>query len=149
MSEGPPPRAVLFACAMNAVRSPMAAALMKHLFPRGVYVASAGVHRGEPDPFAVTVMDEIGLDISKHQPRTFADLNDSSFDLVVTLAPEAHHHALELTRTMAMDVEYWPTPSPVDASGSRDQILDAYRALRESLLARIKRRFAWTPMQAG
>ncbi len=146
--EGPP-RAVLFACRMNAVRSPMAAALMRHLFPRGVYVASAGVHKGEPDSFAVAVMDELGLDISGHEPRSFAELDDTSFDLVVTLSPEAHHRALELTRTMAMDVEYWPTPDPTVASGSREQMLDGYRAIRDGLLARIKRRFAWSPTQSG
>ena len=147
--EGPPPRAVLFASGMNSVRSPMAAALMKHLFPRGIYVASAGVLKGEPDPFAVAVMEEIGLDISRHEPRTIADLDDSSFDLVVTLSPEAHHAALELTRTMAVDVEYWPTPDPTVSTGSRDQTLDAYRAVRDGLLARIKRRFAWSPAQGG
>jgi len=147
--EGPPPRAVLFACGMNSVRSPMAAALMKHLFPHGIYVASAGVLKGEPDPFAIAVMDEIGLDISRHEPHTIADLNDSSFDLVVTLSPEAHHAALELTRTMAVDVEYWPTADPTVMAGSRDQTLAAYRAVRDGLLARIKRRFAWSPPQGG
>jgi protein-tyrosine-phosphatase len=147
--EGPPPRAVLFACGMNSVRSPMAAALMKHLFPRGVYVASAGVLKGEPDPFAAAVMEEIGLDISRHEPRTISDLDDSSFDLVITLSPEAHHAALELTRTMAVDVEYWPTPDPTAMGGSRAQTLDAYRAVRDGLLARIKRRFAWNATQAG
>ena len=147
--EGPPPRAVLFACGMNSVRSPMAAALMKHLFPHGIYVESAGVLKGEPDPFAVAVMDEIGLDISRHEPHTIADLDDSSFDLVVTLSPEAHHAALELTRTMAVDVEYWPTPDPTVTGGSRAQTLDAYRAVRDGLLARIKRRFAWSAPQGG
>ena len=147
--KGPPPRAVLFACGMHSVRSPMAAALMKHLFPRGTYVASAGVLQGDPDPFAVAVMEESGLDISRHEPRTIADLDDSSFELVVTLSPEAHHAALELTRTMAVDVEYWPTPDPTVSTGSRDQTLDAYRAVRDGLLARIKRRFAWSPAQGG
>ncbi len=143
--EGPPPRAVLFACGMNSVRSPMAAALMKHLFPRGVYVASAGVLKGEPDPFAVAVMEEIGLDISRHEPRTIADLDDSSFDLVVTLSPEAHHAALELTRTMAVDVEYWPTPDPTLAQGTREQVLDAYRDVRDGLSYRIRLKLKSAP----
>ena len=103
------PGAVLFACTMNAVRSPMAAAILRHLVGRRVYVESAGVRAGGPDAFAVAVMDEIGIDISQHTPRTLRDLHDTSFDLIVTLSPEAHHQALELTRTMAVDVEYWPT----------------------------------------
>ncbi len=145
MSEATRPRAVLFACSYNAVRSPMAAAIARHLFPGQIYVRSAGVRRGEPDPFAVAVMDEIGLDIRGHQPRTFEDLEDSGFDLVVSLAPEAHHKALEMTRYYSLDAEYWPTPDPTLTTGSRDQILAAYRAVRDGLEKRIKQRLGWQP----
>jgi protein-tyrosine-phosphatase len=138
------PHAVLFSCGLNSVRSPMAAALYRHLFGHLSYVGSAGVKTGELDLFAVAVMDEIGLDISKHRPMTFEELDDwegLNFDLIVTLSPEAHHKALELTRTLAADVEYWPTPDPTDTEGSREQRLEAYRAVRDMLLARIKERF--------
>ena len=139
------PQAVLFACGLNSVRSPMAAALFRHLLGRAVYVGSAGVRRGELDPFAVAVMDEVGLDISKHRPMTFEELEDwegLNFDLIVTLSPEAHHKALDLTRTIAADVEYWPTQDPTGQEGSRAQRLDAYREVRDTLGARIKERFA-------
>jgi protein-tyrosine-phosphatase len=139
------PQAVLFACGLNSVRSPMAAALFRHLLGRAVYVGSAGVRRGELDPFAVAVMDEVGLDISKHRPMTFEELEDwegLNFDLIVTLSPEAHHKALDLTRTIAADVEYWPTQDPTGQEGSRAQRLDAYREVRDMLGARIKERFA-------
>jgi protein-tyrosine-phosphatase len=145
MARGGVPQAVLFACGLNAVRSPMAAGLFKHLFGSRVYVGSAGVRKGELDPFAVAAMEEIGLDISKHRPATFEELEDwegLNFDLIITLSPEAHHKALELTRTLAADVEYWPTVDPTDVEGSRDQRLDAYRAVRDQMLARIKARFA-------
>jgi protein-tyrosine-phosphatase len=138
------PQAVLFACGLNAVRSPMAAALCKHLFGADTYVASAGVKRGELDPFAVAVMDELGHDISRHKPMTFEELEDwegLNFDLIITLSPEAHHKALELTRTVAADVEYWPTPDPTGTEGSREQRLEAYRAVRDQMLARIRTRF--------
>src|SRR5437660_11166400 len=138
------PQAVLFACGRNSIRSPMAAALFKHLFGRTTYVASAGVRHGELDPFAVAAMEEAGLDIAKHRPMTFEELEDwegLNFDLIVTLAPEAHHKALERTRTLAADVEYWPTPDPVAVEGSREQRLDAYRNVRDGLLARIITRF--------
>jgi protein-tyrosine-phosphatase len=135
------PGSILFLCAMNAVRSPMAAALTQSLFPGQFYVASAGVHKGEPDPFAVAVMKELGLDISVHQPHVFDELEDSFFDLVITLAPEAHHHALELTRTQAFDVEYWPTVDPTGVSGTREQILSAYRQMRDTLKTAIVKRF--------
>jgi len=135
------PDAVLFACSMNAIRSPMASALMRHLTNNRVYAKSAGVHMGENDPFAFAVMEEIGIDISAHEPVTLSELYDTSFDLIVTLAPEAHHQALEMTRTMAVDVEYWPMIDPSLASGSREQILDSYRECRDLLTKQIKKRF--------
>jgi protein-tyrosine-phosphatase len=137
------PGAVLFACTMNAVRSPMAAAMLRHLAGRRVYVESAGVRAGGFDQFAVAVMDEIGIDISAHKPHTLRELYDTSFDVIVTLSPEAHHQALELTRTMAVDVEYWPTfdATVMIGHGSREQIIQSYRAVRDQLFQRIKRRF--------
>lgn len=142
------PHAVLFACAQNSVRSPMAAAMFRRLFGQMSYARSAGARKGETDPFAVAVMDEIGIDLTKHRPRTFEELEDLdglNFDLIVTLSPEAHHRALELTRTLAVDVEYWPTADPTTVEGSREQRLESYRQLRDQLLARIKQRFGWRP----
>jgi protein-tyrosine-phosphatase len=142
------PQAVLFVCGLNAVRSPMAAGLFRQLFRRPTYVASAGVRKGELDAFAVAAMDEIGIDIARHKPVTVEELEDLeglNFDLIVTLSPEAHHRALELTRTLAADVEYWPTPDPTAAEGSREQRMDAYRDVRDMLMRRVKDRFAWRP----
>lgn len=139
------PGAVLFACTMNAVRSPMAAAIMRHLFGRTVYVDSVGARRGVLDPLAVEAMDEIGIDIAKHKPKSFDEFEDTSFDLVVTLSPEAQHKAVELTRTSAAAIEYWPTMDPTIVEGSRDQRLAAYRAVRDELQRRIARRFDARP----
>src|SRR5690606_25595409 len=125
----------------NVIRSPMAEGILKHLMGNRIFVDSIGVRAGEPDSFAIAVMDEIGIDISRHRPKTLDELADTSFDLVITFAPEAHHRALELTRTMAVEVEYWPTHDPSLATGSREQILQAYRDVRDSLMARIKDRF--------
>lgn len=136
-----PPQSVLFACSMNVVRSPMAEAIMKHLFGRRVYVDSAGTRRGEPDPFVVVVLDEIGIDASRHRPKTFDDLEDFSYDLVVTLAPDAQHRALDLTRYAACEVEYWPTLDPTVVEGSRAARLDAYRQVRDQIWKRIVDRF--------
>lgn len=137
------PGSVLFACTLNAVRSPMAAAILRHLAGRRIYVESAGVRAGEPDAFVIAVMDELGIDLTRHQPHTLGQLNDTSFDLIISLSPEAHHQALEMTRTMAVDVEYWPTfdASMMVGQGSREQILDSYRAVRDRLFKRIKDRF--------
>lgn len=138
------PQAVLFACGLNTVRSPMAAGLLQQMFGKTVYVSSAGVQKGEPDPFAAAVMAELDIDITRHKPITFEELDELeglNFDLIVTLSPPAHHKALELTRTVAADVEYWPTEDPTAAKGNREQRLAAYREVRDQLMARIRERF--------
>lgn len=135
------PGAVLFACNLNAVRSPMAEAIMKNLYGTRVYVDSCGVRAGELDGFAVAALAEIGIDASGHQPKSFEELEDTSYDIIISLTPEAQHQAVELTRTMAAEVEYWPTMDPTEATGSREQKLDGYRALRDGLVKRIKERF--------
>jgi len=134
-------RAVLIACTMNAVRSPMAAAMLRHLAGRRIYVESAGVRAGELDPLAVEAMEEIGLEIAGYKPQCFEDLEDGSFDLVITLSPEAQHRAMELTRTAATRVEYWPTLDPTAVEGSREQRLQAYRVVRDQLMERLRKRF--------
>jgi protein-tyrosine-phosphatase len=138
------PQAVLFACGLNTVRSPMAAGLFQQLFGKSIHVGSAGVQKGEPDPFAAAVMAEIGIDIARHKPATFEELEELeglNFDLIVTLSPPAHHKALEVTRTSAADVEYWPTADPTAVEGNREQRLAAYREVRDELMARIRERF--------
>ncbi len=146
------PQAVLFACGQNSVRSPMAESLLKQMFPQALYVKSAGVKKGELDPFAVAVMAELDQDISTHKPTTFEELEDwegLNFDLIITLSPEAHHKALELTRTMAADVEYWPTPDPTGMEGNREQKLAAYREVCDGLMMRIRRRFSRVVAASG
>ena len=142
------PGSVLFACSQNAVRSAMAEAILKSLHGKQVYVDSAGVRASEVNPFAVEVMREIGIDIARHRAKTFDELLDTSFDLVISLSPEAQHRAVEMTRTMACDVEYWPTLDATAIEGSRETVLNAYRDVRDSLLKRIRERFPAAPKSA-
>jgi protein-tyrosine-phosphatase len=135
------PSAVLFICTQNAIRSPMAAAITHHLLGHKVYVASAGIEAGDPDLFVGMVMDEIGLDLTRHRPHAIDDLADAGFDLAITLSPQAKHHADDMTKTMAITVENWPVADPSLTQGSREQILDAYRQVRDDIMARVKKRF--------
>jgi protein-tyrosine-phosphatase len=135
------PSSVLFACTMNSIRSPIAAALMQHLHGKQVYVDSVGVHQGATDPFAAAVMAEIGIDISQHRPKTFTELEDTSFDLVVSLSPDAQHSAVELTRASATEVEFWPVFDPTVVESNREEMLAAYRVVRDHLQRRIRERF--------
>ncbi|WP_193370094.1 arsenate reductase ArsC [Pelagibius marinus] len=135
------PDAVLFACTQNSVRSPMGEALLKHLLGHRIYVDSVGVRSGAIDPFVIEVMDELGIDVSKHRAKSFDDLEDTSFDLIISLSPEAQHKAVDLTRTMACDVEFWNTFDPTLIEGSRETRLQAYRDVRDQLKKRIEERF--------
>jgi protein-tyrosine-phosphatase len=135
------PGSVLFCCTMNSVRSPMAEGILKALYPKQVFVDSAGVRKEKVDPLAVEVMDEIGLDIGKHRSKNFEDLEDSSFDLIISLSPEAQHTAVDMTRTMACDVEFWNTFDPTIVEGTREQRLAAYREVRDFLNRKIRERF--------
>ncbi|MGN7292344.1 arsenate-mycothiol transferase ArsC [Rhizobium sp. SAFR-030] len=156
MGEGPAadaplarPGAILFMCGMNAVRSPMAEVIAKRLLRPDIYIQSAGVRAsGEVDPFVDVVLQEIGLSLPKHQPRTLDELEDDYFDVIVTLSPEAHHQALELTRSQAVEVVYWPTFDPTGEIGPREQVLDAYRSVRDDLWRRIEARFARPNVQS-
>ena len=146
------PGAILFMCGFNVIRSPIAEAIAKRILPPDIYIQSAGVRSGERDPFVDVVLEEVGLSIGRHQPRTLDELEDDFFDLIVTLTPEAHHAALELTRSNAIEVVYWPTMDPTAATGARDQMLDAYREVRDHLwrlvderLSGMNRRSAETP----
>ncbi len=138
-------QSILFCCSENAVRSPIAEALTRRLLGRSIHLASVGVRPGQPNPFVTAVLDEIGIDLSRHRPKTFEDLEETSFDLIITLSPEAHHRALEFTRTMAVEVNYWPTFDPTSVEGSRNAMLDAFRVVRDTLARRVRKDFAAPP----
>jgi len=135
------PGSVLFACTLNSIRSPMAAALLRQIHGGRIFVDSVGVRTAPIDPFAVAVMAEVGLDLQAHQPKSFDELEDTSFDLVVSLSPDAQHTAVELTRASACEVEFWPVYDPTAVEGNRDETLAAYRLVRDQLKKRILERF--------
>ena len=126
----------------------MAEALLKRLVGDRVYVDSCGLkHPADDeagravDPFAEAVMAEIDCDLSAHRAKTFDELEDDSFDLVISLTPEAQHRAVELARGRAAAIEYWPTLDPLLSEGSREARLMAFREVRDSLAERISARF--------
>ncbi len=135
------PHAVLFICTQNSIRSPMAAAIMHAALGSRIYVASAGIVAGDPDPFVGIVMEEIGLDLTRHRPHSVEDLSDHGFDLAITLSPEAKAFALDLVKTQAIALENWSIDDPSKTQGNRETILSAYRDVRDSLKRKIDERF--------
>jgi protein-tyrosine-phosphatase len=136
------PQSILFACTLNAVRSPMAEGLARAMLGSRVYVDSAGLSTSTLDPFAVAALDEIGIDIRDHNTQGFEDIAVDEFDLIVALSPEALERLKALTRSSSVAVEYWPTEDPTaETGGSRESRLAAYRAVRDGLRRRIKDSF--------
>jgi protein-tyrosine-phosphatase len=135
------PQSILFLCGMNAIRSPMAEAIARSVLPQDFFVSSAGVAKGEADPFVAAILAEKGLTLAAYEPHALDELGDDYFDIIVSLSPEAHEKALELSRAQAVEVEYWPSQDPSITTGTRTQILDAYRSVRDALEARIRQRF--------
>lgn len=141
------PSAVLFCCDHNSIRSPMAEALMKKLVGTQIFVQSAGVKSDHDiDGFAVAVCQELDVELSKHKVRSFEELEDwgerlDSFDLVVALSPASYRRITELTKDHAVDVEYWETADPTGKGENREDKLASYRAVRDDIIANIKRRF--------
>ena len=127
------PASVLFVCALNSIRSPMAEYLTRDIFGNEIYVESAGVQAGNRDPFVEAVMAEKGIKLGSHMPSTLDELADTYFDLIITLSPVAHHQVLEMTRSQAVDVEYWPTFEPSSVAGNREQVLANANQIIEQL----------------
>lgn len=154
MSE-PLPSSILFCCDHNAVRSPMAEGIMKKFFGSKVYVQSVGVKNDlEVDGFAVAVCAEIGVELDRHQARSFDDMHNwgddlSGFDLVVALSPASQRRALDLTRFFHLDVEYWPILDPTGLAEGREAKLAAYRKTRDQIIGRILARFGTPPARTG
>jgi protein-tyrosine-phosphatase len=145
------PDSVLFACNVNRVRSPVAAALLRRRLGGRVFVDSCGLKPdgSDVDPFVSTVMAEWGEDLTGHKAKGFDELEDGSFDLIVSLTPEAHHRAAEMARARAVNFEYWPIPDPTLEAGSREQRLEAYRHMRDELDRRLRERFPGLPTFGG
>ncbi len=131
------PAAVLFCCNLNEVRSPMAEGIMKRFHGSRVFVDSAGIQEGARDPFMIEVMREIGVDMSRHQPKRLRDLDTDSFQLVIALSPHARDTAAELTRYTHCELRSWDIPDPTLIEGSRAVRLAAYRQVRDLLQQKI------------
>jgi len=131
------PSSVLFCCTMNEIRSPMAEGIMKRFHGTQVFVDSVGVRQGSLDPLMVEVMAEIGVDMKRHRPKTFANLADDSFDVAIALSTEAQAAAAGLTRYMHCDLRLWSITDPSLSEGTREARLAAYRDTRDQLQQKV------------
>ena len=137
------PRSVLFACTYNRTRSPMAESLARLELGDEVRVASCGTRPlDETDYFMLQVLQEVGAHRPERPGQGFEALDEEDFDLVIAMTEDSAAAARKAGEAKAIEVEYWPTPDPTLAEGTRDQVLDAYRDFRDALRKRIRERFA-------
>ena len=135
------PGAVLFACTHNMIRSPIAEGLMKSMFPNRIFADSCGLNAGAPDGFVFNVMNEIGIDLTNHQPKSFDDLEDEYFDLIICFSDVSYAMAENIARNKSTEVEYWPVFDAALGSDNREERLQAYREVRDIIAAKLKDRF--------
>jgi protein-tyrosine-phosphatase len=133
---------LLFVCNLNSVRSPIAECLAKDICGDRVFIDSIGIQDEllEINPFAISILEEAGLDLSNHKPKHFENLNDTSFDLIVCLSAEAEEKMKILTRGFDVKIELWQTEDPSLEKGNRENIMSAFRIVRNALKLKIQER---------
>ena len=125
----------------------MAEGIAKKLFGTDVYLQSVGVKGDlDIDGFAISVCQELEVELSRHRSRSFDEMENwgddlSSFDLIVALSPASQRRAQELTRHTHLEVEYWPILDPTGLGESRDARLVSYRQARDQIVERLKTRW--------
>lgn len=143
-----PPESVLLLCNHNVIRSTMAEGLMRKKFGDRIFSDSAGIRIGVTDPFVTSVLREIGIDMENHEPKSLNELDDTWFDVVIAFSKEAHEAVQNTKQLEFSDLLYWPAADPTVVQGSREQMLDAYRAVRNQIEQRIDEYFGILPMKA-
>lgn len=133
-------QAILFVCTHNAVRSPMAAALLDNAKPKAYYIQSAGLDIQDIDGFAIAVLHEIDVDISTHQAQMLSHIRDRNFDKIIALSKPAYEYAKEWVNGYAIDLEYWSIPEPI-YTNNRNETLDNFRHIRDEIIKHIETDF--------
>ena len=134
------PKSILFVCYLNSIRSPMGEGLMRKRFPK-TNVQSCGMAAGDLDDLMVAVMREVDVDMSAHEAQTLGDVNDHPFDVVITFTDAAHEAAKAAFEGADVEIELWALPDPTHGSLDVRAMMNNYRAIRDNIDARLKRRF--------
>jgi len=124
----------LFLCTGNACRSQMADGFARRLLSPELPVFSAGTSPKGLDPRAVSVMAEVGIDISGQRSKSLADVPLGDVDRVITLCGDAAERCPTLSGARR---EHWPLRDPARARGSEVAMLGVFRSVRDEILSRV------------
>jgi arsenate reductase (thioredoxin) len=121
---------VLILCTGNSCRSQMAEGILKNKYP-GWEIYSAGTKpEKQVNQFAVKVMQEIGIDISKHYPKLVDTFISQSFDFVITVCDNAKEVCPVFTGKVGKRIHIG-FEDPANATGTDNEIIQVYRKVRD------------------
>ena len=133
---------ILFACTQNAVRSVMAKGLFETISHISAGRAvSCGVIEGSLDGFVVAVLQEKGIDVSRHEAQVFEALDPADFDLIVSFSREAEDKARRWAHK-GCETLFWDVRPPHTDERSRDRTLKSYRQIRDEIASLLADYFA-------
>jgi arsenate reductase len=121
--------AILFLCVANSARSQMAEGLARSMAPEGTAVLSAGSTPARVSPYAIEVMREIGIDMSSHHSKSVDEIPREQVGTVITLCAEEVCPVFE----GAVEKLHWPHPDPAATVGSKEEILESFRNVRDQI----------------
>lgn len=127
---------VLFLCTGNSCRSQMAEGLLRHFSSDKYEVFSAGVNPTKVNKNAIEVMKEIGIDISHHKSKSVNEFMDKPFDIIITVCDNAKQNCPFFAGVA--DRIHWDVIDPAEALGSQEDLLKAFREVRDELANYIK-----------
>ena len=132
---------VLFICQLNSVRSPMAEGLLRKRLRDTATVKSCGLTPDDPNDFMISIMNEVGVDMSAHAPLALADVKDEKFDRIIAFTQAAKEAAEAVFGEGKADIELWAVPNPGEGSLDVRALMNNYRAIRSNIDARLGREF--------
>jgi arsenate reductase len=140
---------VLFLCTHNSARSQIAEGLLRDLYGERYEASSAGVEATAVHPLAVSVMEEIGIDISGQRSKASSELDDIVFDVAVTVCDRARQACpvcttdieLPLRLPKAREVVHRSFKDPAAVTGTEEEELRAFRRARDEIRAWIVETF--------
>jgi len=133
---------VLFVCTHNSARSQMSEGLLRARLGQHYEVHSAGTERTHVRPLALAAMAEIGIDLSSHWSKTVDDLGERSFDVVVTVCDNAREACPYVPAKRNIHHSF---PDPAAATGTDEERLAVFRAVRDEIEAWILSTFSAQP----
>jgi arsenate reductase len=96
-------------------------------------VYSAGTEPAdEVHPRAIEVMDELGIDISREDPKSVDNFVDESFDYVITVCDDAKENCPVFTGNVK-EYLHFSFEDPTQAEGTEEEVLNAFRKVRDEI----------------